>query len=942
MPLPHPLELKPELLTGSAFEATANKGRISTPPVAQELRHPGVYTPPSTVSRPVEGLMMSYPPYLTATQRQQTQTHSTSPDNEVQDLSKKSRESPRSQTPLHLRKDRPSTPNRSHPYSKPPPAHSNMEGAIQRDAYIDGSKLKSPYSIPDRMSIAPPSHRTPSQNRPLVPPPPLIASRSGVSSPKLPQQMKESRSPHGSITQGTPVMIPGSQSPMLPYGSPYDAILRPPSVPKEPSSGGSITLGTPVHHDPSKRKLDNHKSPYETPYEQLYRMPQRPPGMANPFRAMYPNDPHSKFNVSDAYIPSMSKMEKPPHPPASPSMHKDMAVSSEAAARQQLLIDFNTSKQMNPRRGSSGEVKDQNQSLARSKDSSSPQVPSRLQPNMYTPITGSSIVSHASSLPVYTHGISDRVYMSDRSTPTSLSDRSQMSRQNVIQAWPQKQAMSVIQTVKTASPRNDSQIPPNDLVRKVQPGYPGYHENFRTLVDVATAQAGLPIAEKAPDQQKEQPPPHLSVSTSQGIIKSESPKDHRLDADRQRSASALRFDSRSDFPWMDPTGRIRPMYMPVPISEAHRVPSAADLSRIQIRAESMAPSLMERDRASSELQKRMEAKSMEEKYRQVSNKPPKGDPNEPRILVNPYARGPPSGSSVTAANLIDDIIKRQINQPAHFPDIRVPVDSTYDHPTAERMTEDILQANQRLMHHSSHLASSSKAPVNPSDLPPSSAAYTLGDRISSIVSRNYNTSNNNNNNNSEREPHSSPKQSEERIFQPHALSPHVRSESKSPSTSLARPVNEEAALDSSAISSIASNWKLRRALQQDQEDRQSSAIRTTPTTCDGPRDLSRPGSRSGSGSATPSASHPSSASPMNPIVEPISPPSEDRDGHDESKKSTPRPPSHSSPIVRSLERPPSSGTKSPSASRQSLDRTPPALEISEDAASNESPVELAK
>lgn len=295
---------------------------------------------------------------------------------------------------------------------------------------------------------------------------------------------------------------------------------------------------------------------------------------------------------------------------------------------------------------------------------------------------------------------------------------------------------------------------------------------------------------------------------------------------------------------------------------------------------------------------------------------------------------------MTAANLVEDIIQRQINQPndgrnaERFPfpqqrGISETGGNEHDH-RVERVTEDILQANQRLIAAAGgHLASTSR----PSDV--ASTGHTLGDRISSIVSRTFNTSNNN-----ERIAHNSPKANEERIFQPHALSPHIRMDGKVASSSMSRLAGEESAADAS--------WKLRRALQQDQEERQSAPganIRANATS-DGPRDLSRPGSRSGSG--TPSAFHAHSVSPMNSMVEPISPPAtEEREsGDSESRKasssSSSRPPSHSSPIVRSLERPPSSGTKSPSASRQSLDRTPPALEISEDAVSNESPSESTK
>jgi hypothetical protein len=160
----------------------------------------------------------------------------------------------------------------------------------------------------------------------------------------------------GSITQGTPG-IP--QQTGFPYGQTrYEGLLRqiPPVVHKE---SGSITLGTPVSGstnfpiDPLRRKndgiiIEGNRS------EMLSQRPNMnlmydPSAMEQYFRRASPTGHHSYspgFQQQNAYQSSLHQMNKSPY-------HKESQLSSK-----QIMIDFNTSKQMLTRRGSNSSEKD--------------------------------------------------------------------------------------------------------------------------------------------------------------------------------------------------------------------------------------------------------------------------------------------------------------------------------------------------------------------------------------------------------------------------------------------------------------------------------------------------------------------------------------------------------------------------------------------------------
>ena len=435
-----------------SFADRKDEVRLSPNAAAQDARHAAQYSSPSSLSRP-EGLMMSYSHQLThlnAAQRQPPVLM----ENEVQDLSKKNtsfREPVRSQTP-QSRKDRPLTPSTFPFQSMPPPAHSNADSAAAAgdgrrsvDFYAEqqGRSLKPAHAGPMPRTVIPrPPPRTPtSSGRPLVPPPPLIST-----SPS-PKPKTDSRSPHpaGSITQGTPVAMTGGQGVLVPgpYGHPYDALMRSHAMAAKDVSG-SIMLGTPVHQD-VKRKGDMRVGPYEVP-QQFYRRPSpNPPphaGSPLPRSVLYPGHPDPYASLAKGDNRGSGKPD--PHP-----------------STNQLLIDFNTSKQMLARRGSSGEGKESPHTV-RGRDSASPQIPNQSRmPANYAPHTGAPHLHGPTT--VYTPSLADRSFF-----PVAASSPASQMRQNVIQTWTQK-GTSVIQSTKSSSPRSEqrSDVPsPQSFVRK--------------------------------------------------------------------------------------------------------------------------------------------------------------------------------------------------------------------------------------------------------------------------------------------------------------------------------------------------------------------------------------------------------------------------------------------------------------------------------------------
>ncbi|XP_064459282.1 nuclear receptor corepressor 1-like isoform X2 [Ornithodoros turicata] len=218
----------------------------------------------------------------------------------------------------------------------------------------------------------------------VPPPPPLIAANSKPMSPKLVFKEK----PSGSITQGTPVNQPA-------FVPRYEGLLRQLTPPQ--SKEGSITLGTPVQHDPRKPPEQEARL-YD---EQAYRMP-----TGYQFRPKYSSESQLSTN--------------------------------------QIMIDFNTSKQM--RRGDAAPV----------------QYP------------GNWPMGQDSWSPAKT-GV----------------------RQNVIRSvqWGPK---SVIQAPKTSSPREQEVPSPGKRGQspRTQPYpvvSPTSHDPFTTLVNAAAAQPSLAV-----------------------------------------------------------------------------------------------------------------------------------------------------------------------------------------------------------------------------------------------------------------------------------------------------------------------------------------------------------------------------------------------------------------------------------------------------------------
>ncbi len=320
------------------------------------------------------------------------------PDNyEVQDLSKKDRRldnySPSRNFSPSSMKDKILLHRSEYPYGYIPPAHSNQnrgstpvneQNIETKDSYnsikhSDSTRLiNSGHVFPERIvcqqpevmsqqSITSPSNRglkmSITKGSPVPPPPPLITSGKphqsySQLSPKTYREklVPVSAASGGSITQGTPG-IP--QQTGFPYGQTrYEGLLRqiPPVVHKE---SGSITLGTPVSGstnfpiDPLRRKndgiiIEGNRS------EMLSQRPNMnlmydPSAMEQYFRRASPTGHHSYspgFQQQNAYQSSLHQMNKSP-------FHKESQLSSK-----QIMIDFNTSKQMLTRRGSNSSEKD--------------------------------------------------------------------------------------------------------------------------------------------------------------------------------------------------------------------------------------------------------------------------------------------------------------------------------------------------------------------------------------------------------------------------------------------------------------------------------------------------------------------------------------------------------------------------------------------------------
>ncbi|XP_015793204.1 nuclear receptor corepressor 1 [Tetranychus urticae] len=566
------------------------------PSTSNEIRVPR-FNPHPYIKPEGLAMMASYPPtYPTSVVFQHPP--SSDHDNEIQDLSKKTRklEEPYSQSnlPPPKRERFDSPPNirgnefknspvpHDHMTPTPPPAHSNQlkrtpipdlpvsnlsssENVPMSNRPIESSRAEeSGFMFSDRpgfssmMVYGPsgspllrPAIRTPTNKPPLssaspvihTPPPPLIASSksypmsSGVQlSPQpsyrdkvIPPQMV---SASGSITQGTPIiMAQHGQMHSNQYNqNRYEGLFRQ-LTPTYPKDSGSITLGTPVPQDNSKRKNE---------------LPMRHDGLGKPYGpGVYdtgPMDPYYR-RMPGSNMPYQPQNQPQYHgspinfPPNEGHMKPKFQVESQSSINQ-IMIDFNTSKQMQPRQNPSADVKEPHSIsslLMRSADSNphmSPQgrVPSSMYPfappaNIANIVAASGVPSQVimgNNDPRYPNpsSVAPRLMHSNpsRSSPTPEHWISKAGptpgypivtmakRQNVIQQYNAPGCkQSVIQSVKSNSPRDVGmrQEPwPSPRFMSSSPGYSTSHDAFQTLVDAAVAQKSLAIPPTREDQQR--------------------------------------------------------------------------------------------------------------------------------------------------------------------------------------------------------------------------------------------------------------------------------------------------------------------------------------------------------------------------------------------------------------------------------------------------------
>ncbi|KFM81561.1 Nuclear receptor corepressor 1, partial [Stegodyphus mimosarum] len=497
-------------------------------------------------------------------------------DCEVQDLSKKVKSRDVSPVKDFIKRERVVTPVRppsgsssssSHVvyYGAPPPAHCNQYRTSQppppalsphyvaephHETYFPRSNdprgkayipSERPHSQPPHLVAQSSSHNNspsaPSHTKPVPikatvpPPPPLVASKPSQMSPKMPfKERLNTLPPTGSITQGTPVNQQSIPVPPTNLSSArYEGFLRQ-LPPPQSKDGGSITLGTPVQHDSVKRIPSNRPEPFsQNISDGLVR--QAVPAMYDPtvidyYRQVTPNAQPYTFGPGYAPYPSTNV------PPQRPPYANESQLSSK-----QIMIDFNTSKQMQLRRGGNGPSEKEIKVSPRGADSSpAPITPQEghlhpmYPPSNYQERGGSHYNNHVPSgyQPI------DSRYVHHRS-PSSQIDRTRSpsgaesplnagyaphsgkrspslpsGRQNVIHrsiTWGTGKP-SVIQAPQSASPRitdmRSETVSPAS-VRKSTPSprhpqplmYPAVppsgHDAFNTLVNAAVAQKSLVV-----------------------------------------------------------------------------------------------------------------------------------------------------------------------------------------------------------------------------------------------------------------------------------------------------------------------------------------------------------------------------------------------------------------------------------------------------------------
>ncbi|GIY37536.1 nuclear receptor corepressor 1 [Caerostris extrusa] len=287
-----------------------------------------------------------------------------------------------------------------HPWS-PPPAHSNHYRSTQHPPpalsphYVaephhelyyprGGDPRGKSYLVPERPHSQPPHLVAQSSSLPnnssmtlhakpvpikttVPPPPPLVASKPSQMSPKVPFKDRiVSIPPSGSITQGTPV---NQQSIPVPptnlSSSRYEGLIRQLPTPQT-KEGGSITLGTPVQHDSVKRIPNSRPEAFsQTLSDNIIR--QAVPAMYDPsvmeyYRQVAPGAQQYAFAAGYPPYPSNITPQRPPY------------ANESQLSTKQIIIDFNTSKQMQMRRGGNVPSEKELKVSPRGSDSNSSQV----------------------------------------------------------------------------------------------------------------------------------------------------------------------------------------------------------------------------------------------------------------------------------------------------------------------------------------------------------------------------------------------------------------------------------------------------------------------------------------------------------------------------------------------------------------------------------------
>lgn len=988
------------------------------------------------------------------------------PDCEVQDLSKKAKSRDVSPVKDFVKRERVVTPVRPpsgsnnsshvHYYNQPPPAHCNTPfrssqppppalsphfvAEPHHDYYSRGDSRGKSYSASERphsqpphlvaqsSSLAPASASSP-HSKPLVtvkptvpPPPPLVASKPSQMSPKIPYKERVvSVPPPGSITQGTPVNqqpIPVAPSNLPPAR--YDGFLRQ-LPPPQTKDGGSITLGTPVPHDSVKRLPTGRPETYAQIPDGLVR--QAVPALYDPsvmdyYRQVAPNNQPYSFPPGYAPYPTNVAPQRPPY------------ANESQLSTKQIMIDFNTSKQMASRRGGNPPSEKEIKVSPRGSDSN----PAAIVPqenhlhSMYPPNYQGSNPSHYSNHVSAAYQPVDSRYMHHRSpnaqidrtrspsgveSPLSSNNYGQMpgkhspslvlpsGRQNVIHrsiTWGTAKP-SVIQAPQSASPRtsdmrSDSVSPANvrkstSSPRQPQPLLypavpPSGHDAFNTLVNAAVAQPSLAVPKDGKGS------PSATMHMRQDV---KSPRDRPVVEGLEKTLIDMHQRPRS---YAESSHNLaaheRSRNNEANSSEQSQIvndsryssstPSSYDLSRehhrlsdkqmlINDQASTLRLGNMREPFSREQFERQMRQTTnitiprdrvydkKEERTRsgvsenQSSNYPPHSQQSEldneaSKIFSQSFQKDVPISNSsprgFTAANLIDAIITRQINQNVETPSSKsstvdlfnqynasydgnkTPPKSSSKNTKTEIVTlDDEPESEKSTTSWSERPSSHGRSPPVPhssslnstSGIPPSYSGekvYTLSEHIAAIISKDYNSSS--------EATQSQPLFSNSQSSTSTSVSSSSRTLSygNSGSHPSNKPLEGIAAALPPDVVMVNSNvphgipdhspqncpgngcayhthsWKLRRALQQDRErehrspginesgqKRPSSTQSSDASVSQEERQIIRVAQTS-----SPSQSHGRVTPPLAPYaVEPISPPSQVNENNESNSRNTP-------------------------------------------------------